>query len=90
MSQTQELPLVGYIEIAMRAGVQRTVVTVWRSRYEDFPKPVATLEIGPIWWWPDVKEWLIKTYRRYDVNADKDTVVPPERKERLKKSGEKD
>jgi hypothetical protein len=50
VSQKEELPLVGYMEIAQRAGVRRPVVSQWRSRKDDFPEPVAELHIGPIWW----------------------------------------
>jgi hypothetical protein len=40
--------LVGLMEIAMRAGVQRPVVLAWRTRYADCPTPVAELAVGPI------------------------------------------
>ena len=60
---TLPMPLVGYIEIAQRAGVHRAVVTVWRRRHEDFPAPVAELKVGPVWWWPDVEKWLTRTGR---------------------------
>ena len=53
-----QLPLVGYFEISMRAGVKRPVVTMWRTRYDTFPRPVAELHNGPIFWWPQVKAWL--------------------------------
>jgi hypothetical protein len=63
-------PLVGYIEIAARAGVQRPVVTTWRKRHsESFPTPVAEIEVGPVWYWPDVAQWLDQTGRLYDENA---------------------
>ncbi len=67
MSQKEKLPLVGYIEIAKRAGVRRPVVTQWRGRFEDFPEPVADLQTGPVWWWPDVEKWLKMTGREYDA-----------------------
>lgn len=70
MSQMEELPLVGYIEIARRAGVKRSSVTMWRSRHESFPDPVADLRVGPVWWWPDVQEWLQETRRPDDVNLE--------------------
>lgn len=68
MNEWVKLPLVGYIEIAQRAGVQRHTVTSWRERHEDFPEPVEELRIGPVWSWPDVEEWLKSTGREYDVN----------------------
>jgi hypothetical protein len=70
------LPLVGYLEIAQRAGVQRNVVTMWRSRDLGFPKPVAELRIGPIWWWPDVKGWLESTGREFDADIPLENVRP--------------
>lgn len=59
-------PLVGLIEIAQRAGVQRPVVSTWRTRYADFPAPVKELHVGPVFWWPQVRAWLEATGRRYD------------------------
>lgn len=60
--------LAGLIEIAMRAGVRRPVVTTWRERHLDFPAPVAELKIGPIFWWPDVERWLKDTGRNPAAN----------------------
>ncbi|GAA2321731.1 hypothetical protein GCM10010149_88510 [Nonomuraea roseoviolacea subsp. roseoviolacea] len=85
MSQKEELPLVGYIEICQRAGIRRPGINSWIQRYPEFPRPVATLQIGPVWWWPDVKEWLIKTGRRHDENWTVDQV-DPRRKTRLRDS----
>jgi hypothetical protein len=63
-------PLVGYLEIAARAGVVRPVVTMWRKRHvETFPTPVAELEVGPVWYWPEIATWLDQTGRGYDENA---------------------
>jgi hypothetical protein len=66
-TQHKQMPLVGYIEIAMRAGVQRPVVTMWRKRHEDFPQPVADLSLGPVFWWPDVERWLSRSGRETDA-----------------------
>jgi hypothetical protein len=57
------MPLVGLIEICMRAAVQRPVVTMWRKRHDDFPTPVAELTVGPVFWWPEVERWLAATGR---------------------------
>jgi predicted DNA-binding transcriptional regulator AlpA len=63
-------PLVGYLEIAARAGVKRPVVTIWRTRNpESFPEPVVELETGPVWFWPEVRDWLDQTGRVYDEEA---------------------
>lgn len=68
MRNHKPLPLAGLIEIARRAGVRRPVVSTWRSRYTDFPRPVADLEVGPVFWWPDVERWLLATDRQSDQN----------------------
>ena len=69
------LPLVGLIDIAMRAGVRRPVVSVWRTRYPDFPAPVAVLAVGPVFWWPDVARWLTATGRQVDAGWTRQDVV---------------
>lgn len=73
---TRTLPLVGLIEIAMRAGVRRPVASMWRTRYPDtFPEPVAELAIGPVFWWPDVAQWLSATGRKTDADWSREDVV---------------
>lgn len=57
------LPLVGLAEIAEATGRSNTGVSNWRTRNEDFPRPVAELKCGPIFWWPTVEVWL----RRHDL-----------------------
>jgi len=50
--------LVGAAEIAARLGLaQVQSVHLWRRRYKEFPKPVATLKQAMIWYWPDVEKW---------------------------------
>lgn len=71
------LPLVGLIEIARRAGVRRPVVSDWRRRHADFPKPVAELAVGPVFWWPDVERWLVATGR--STNQDRADIWPADR-----------
>lgn len=61
------LPLVGLTEIAMNAGVQKPVVAAWRTRYDEFPSPVAQLHTGSVLWWPHVEQWLIRTGRQTDA-----------------------
>jgi chromosome partitioning protein len=56
--------LVGASEIARRLGVTRPqAVHNWRHRYDDFPEPVAELDMGIVWNWPDVERWARKTGR---------------------------
>lgn len=64
----EKLPLVGLTEIARHAGVQKAAVSMWRTRYEDFPDSVADLAAGSIFWWPQVESWLWATGRRTDAN----------------------
>lgn len=55
--------LVSMGEIADAADVSKSTVIKWRERFEDFPAPVVTLAVGPIWNWKDVERWLTKTGR---------------------------
>jgi chromosome partitioning protein len=55
--------LVGIAEIAELAGVTKQAVTNWRMRFDDFPKPVQTLQSGPVWNRETVEQW-VKTFKR--------------------------
>jgi predicted DNA-binding transcriptional regulator AlpA len=56
--------LIGAREIAERLGMAGPqVVHMWRTRHPDFPKPVAELDMGLIWSWPEVKAWARSTGR---------------------------
>ncbi len=56
--------LVGAAEVAERLGLAYVqTVHTWRSRYADFPVPVATLKRAMIWSWPDVEAWARSTGR---------------------------
>lgn len=55
-----ERKLVGISEIADLAKVTRQAVTNWRIRYDDFPKPVQTLQSGPVWDEEIIGYWLRK------------------------------
>jgi chromosome partitioning protein len=50
--------LVGISEIAEIASVTRQAVSNWRMRYDDFPRPVQTLQSGPVWDADVMKTWL--------------------------------
>lgn len=52
--------LVGVQEVAKLAGVTRAAVANWRSRFQDFPKPVADLAAGPVFNLGQVRAWLRK------------------------------
>ncbi|WP_406357311.1 N-6 DNA methylase [Streptomyces sp. NBC_01635] len=45
-------------DIAQLAGVRRSTVSNWRSRYEDFPKPVAGSAASPRFDAAEVRAWL--------------------------------
>jgi hypothetical protein len=56
--------LVGAAEIAARLGSARTsLVHDLRRRHPDFPEPVARLQAGLVWAWPDVEAWARTTGR---------------------------
>src|SRR2546423_3456364 len=52
------LDLVGIAEIAAMAHVSKQVISNWRRRYEDFPKPIQNLESGPVWNKETVAKWV--------------------------------
>ncbi len=54
--------LVGVAEIASLAGVSKQVVSNWRRRYDDFPRPIQNLESGPVWNREAIEIW-VKTRR---------------------------
>ena len=56
MSKTR---LVGVSEIAEMAvpPVTKQAVANWRHRFDDFPKPVQTLQSGPVWDAEVILEW---------------------------------
>ena len=59
--------LVGAAEIASRLGMATaSVVHDWRSRYPEFPEPVAKLKAAHVWAWPDVEKWARATGRLED------------------------
>lgn len=56
--------LVGAAEIAGRIGnIQPRTVHQWRTRFADFPEPVATLRQAMVWDWNDVAKWARKHER---------------------------
>lgn len=54
----------------------KPAVSNWRRRYADFPKPVAELHTGPVWWWPSVEAWLVDTQRATDAGWTAEEVSP--------------
>lgn len=43
--------------IAHRIGVSRSAVANWRARYADFPEPLPTSTINPVFSWRAVERW---------------------------------
>ena len=57
MANIQPEELVGLGEIAQEIGVKKQVVSNWRLRHLDFPKPIAELAMGAIWRRGDILSW---------------------------------
>lgn len=57
------MDVVGITEISAMSGVTSQAVTNWRSRFPDFPLPIAELASGPIFRRDQVKEWLKRNNR---------------------------
>jgi len=53
-----EQDIMGLQEIAALAKVTRAAVANWRSRFGDFPKPIAQLAAGPVFRRDQVLAWL--------------------------------
>lgn len=49
--------MVGAADIADRLGVEHVTVLAWRTRYPDFPEPLAKIGAAWVWAWPDVQAW---------------------------------
>jgi chromosome partitioning protein len=50
--------LMGVSEIAEFAQVTKQAVVNWRARFDDFPRPVQTLQSGPVWARESVQAWV--------------------------------
>ena len=50
--------MVGLAEVAEIAGVTPAAVSNWRSRFADFPIPVASLRAGPVFDSNQLRRWL--------------------------------
>ena len=56
--------LVGAREIARRLNMKSPqAVHNWRARHDDFPPPVAELDMGLVWSWPVIEAWARATGR---------------------------
>jgi chromosome partitioning protein len=59
--------LMGIYEIAKMAAVTPAAVANWRSRHDDFPKPIFELKSGPVFNVNQIRKWLKK--RRRNMNT---------------------
>jgi chromosome partitioning protein len=50
--------LLGIAEVANLAGVSKQAVANWRTRYDHFPRPVQTLQSGPVWDREKIDTWV--------------------------------
>lgn len=72
--------LVGAGEIAERLGLAWSEsVGKWVQRYPDFPKPLATLKMGKVWYWPDVEKWARDREHGSPVAVSQGAVPLPKR-----------
>lgn len=64
--------LISMPEIAELAKVQRPVVSTWRRRYPEFPKPASGDHTHPLFDAAEIANWLVKTGRakRRDIDGD--------------------
>lgn len=61
------MKLLGLAEIAEIFGVTKQVVTNWKARKSDFPKPIAELKSGPVWSRDDITNWAVD--QRIEIKA---------------------
>lgn len=73
-----DVKLLGLSEAAEIFGVSRQVISNWRARYHDFPKPVAELKSGPVWHLEDIEKWGTQNKIPFHVE---NLEIKPESKE---------
>lgn len=56
MARRKRPELMGPGEVRVYLQISRPTLATYRQR-ADFPKPVAELEIGPVWLAADVRAW---------------------------------
>jgi hypothetical protein len=69
-SRMRDLELIGLYEIAKLAGVSPPAVANWRTRFDDFPKPLVDLKSGPVFRKLDVQQWLNRRKGEGNVGND--------------------
>lgn len=48
----------GIAEIAAMANVTKQAVNNWRMRYDNFPRPIKTLQSGAVWDYEKIETWI--------------------------------
>lgn len=49
--------LLGTSDVAEFTGINRRVIAVYKNR-PTFPKPICHIGLRPVWFKPDIEEWL--------------------------------
>ncbi len=60
--------LLGIAEIADLAKVSKQAVSNWRTRYDNFPRPIHVLQSGPVWERENVEAW-IKSFKGEETHV---------------------
>jgi len=59
---------IGIAEIAALANVSKQAVNNWRKRYDDFPRPIKTLQSGSVWDSEKINDW-IKCFKNEETHV---------------------
>lgn len=60
--------LVGIAEIAEFAKTSKQAVSNWRMRYDHFPRPIQSLQSGPVWEREKVEAW-VKSFKGEETHV---------------------
>ena len=60
--------ILGLAEIAEIANVTKQAVNNWRVRFDTFPKPIQSLQSGPIWSREKIESW-VKSFKRTETQV---------------------
>lgn len=50
----------GGAEVARALGISRGLLSMWVTRYSDFPAPVLELKAGRFWRLTEIREWAMR------------------------------
>jgi predicted DNA-binding transcriptional regulator AlpA len=68
--------LAGMVELARLFGLSRQRIQQLAVR-RGFPEPLASLEMGKVWWLPEVLDWAIRTNRSTPGLSDHAVATEP-------------